>query len=73
MGCEKFSAGSKAPVDPRPKCSNKSCGLPSNCAVEAGKGTCWCFQYPNLENPKYSGECMCESCLKKALKEQDLL
>jgi hypothetical protein len=66
MNCDKFPKG-KGFVDNRPKCTE--CGLPNKCGVALGKGTCWCFQYPNIEMDKDSDVCLCESCLKKKVKE----
>ena len=57
----------KIPEDPRSKCPE--CGVPNKCGMEAGKGICWCFNLPAIENmnSKDTSECLCESCLKKLL------
>jgi len=57
----------KIPEDPRSKCP--TCGIPNKCGVEMGKGICWCFNYPAIENmnSKDTSQCVCESCYKKEL------
>lgn len=61
-----------------PKIVNQSlcpkCGLPNKCGVELGKGTCWCFGYPKLENSKYeeTNQCLCERCLRIELNSENI-
>lgn len=48
------------------------CGEPTGCMVEQGKSisTCWCYGVkltPSMLeelDTKYSGECLCEECLR---------
>jgi len=44
------------------------CNQQFPCAVSAGQ--CWCMDYPPLIQPTELMSCMCESCLKTAIKQK---
>jgi len=51
-------------LDNKSKCPE--CGVPNQCAIEAGKSAsaCWCVTFPPSEL-KPVGSCLCKSCLSQ--------
>jgi hypothetical protein len=45
------------------------CGTPFHCGIDDAGG-CWCARLPTLPREAYAAEvgCLCEACLKEALK-----
>ena len=72
INCAQFPKGKEPKIPDVSRCPVKGCGLPNKCQVEEGKGTCWCFQYPKVEDPDLSDACMCEEHLKEKLKEEGM-
>ncbi len=49
-----------------------SCGEFSDCGLQAGRDTCWCFELPHLIRVPKTDEdanpdCLCEACLQKLI------
>jgi hypothetical protein len=54
------------------RCAN--CGAPFTCGIAAGKGTCWCFSFPNALPVPKEGEkqgCWCAACLRQKIDAED--
>ena len=50
----------------------KECGTEFGCDINAGKDTCWCFDYPNVLKSK-SQNCLCKDCLSKKIREKKMV
>jgi hypothetical protein len=49
------------------------CQKKFNCWVEKGKGICWCFMYPPLEDTLPNKDiCICEPCYERKVKQQNV-
>jgi uncharacterized protein len=46
----------------------EQCGSKFICEISAGKSTCWCFDLPRVMPVIPSTDCLCPSCLDKAVK-----
>jgi hypothetical protein len=47
-----------------------SCGIIFQCGSAGEAGGCWCNKYPPLFTPDPLVNCMCETCLHKAIKQK---